>query len=148
MEKTKRTKRKNRKIRLTDEQKNALIGAYRKEKRTRISKRIQCVLLKEKGFTHRDIAGQLGTGIGTVSAWLSLYEERGLWGLRAWNYRGSAPRLDAKQLQELKERIRETPFSVAQEAVDYVRDTFQIEYHPRYMPRLLKKTAAPAKSRN
>lgn len=147
MERPKRTKEKSREIRLTSEKKHALIKADQNETRIQVSKRIQCILLKDKGWTHKEIAEHLGKGIGTVSGWIALYTKHGLTGLLAWNYRGKRRKLSEAQMEQIRNRAREAPFAIAQEAVDYVRETFHVGYHPKYMPRLLKKIVSPTKSR-
>ena len=145
-QKQKREKFKNRKIKLTAIEKNALIEAQKKEDKTQVLKRIQCILLKDKDWTHEAIAEHLGKGIGTISSWIELYETKKLAGLLSWKYSGRKGKLDAEQIKQIKKRIHETPFAVAQEAVDFIKEKFKVEYHVKYMPRLLKKITYPVKS--
>jgi len=145
-QKQKRTKLKNRKLALTANEKSALIKAQKGETKTQILKRIQSILLKDKGWTHKAIAEQLGKGIGTISSWLELYEKEKLVGLLSWKYGGKKGKLSDEQIKQIKKRIRENPFTVAQEAVDFIKEKFEIDYHSKYMPRLLKKIVYPGKS--
>jgi len=145
-QKQKRTKLKNRKLTLTSNEKSALIKAQKGETKTQILKRIQSILLKDKGWTHKAIAEQLGKGIGTISSWLELYEKEKLAGLLSWKYGGKKGKLSDDQIKQIKKRIHENPFTVAQEAVDFIKEKFEIDYHSKYMPRLLKKIVYPGKS--
>lgn len=145
-QKQKRSKAKNRKIKLTANEKSALIKAQKTEVRTQILKRIQSILLKDKGWSHKAIAEHLGKGIGTISGWIELYEKEKLAGLLSWKYGGKKRRLSDEQIKQIKKRIRETPFAVAQEAVDFIKEKFKVDYHVKYMPRLLKKITYPVKS--
>lgn len=146
MKKQKRSKVKNRKITLTPNEKSALTKAQKTETRTQVLKRIQSILLKDKDWTHKAIAEHLGKGLGTISSWIELYEKKKLTGLLSWKYGGKKGKLNAKQIKQVKKRIHETPFAVAQEAVDFIKEKFKVDYHPKYMPRLLKKIAYPVKS--
>jgi transposase len=141
-----RNKVKNRKISLTTNEKNALVKAQKSETKTQILKRIQSILLKDKGWTHKAIAEHLGKGLGTISGWLELYEKEKLAGLLSWQYGGKKGKLSDEQIKQVKKRIHETPFSIAQEAVDFIKKEFKIDYHAKYMPRLLKKITYPGKS--
>jgi len=145
-QKQKRTKLKNRKLTLTTNEKSALIKAQKGETKTQILKRIQSILLKDKGWTHKAIAEHLGKGIGTISSWLELYEKEKLAGLLSWKYGGKKGKLSDEQIKQIKKRIHEKPFTVAQEAVDFIKEKFEIDYHSKYMPRLLKKIVYPGKS--
>lgn len=145
-QKQKRNKVKNRKITLATNEKNALIKAQKSETKTQILKRIQSVLLKDKGWTHKAIAEHLGKGLGTISSWLELYEKEKLAGLLSWKYGGKKGKLSDEQIKQIKKRIHETPFNIAQEAVDFIKKEFKIDYHAKYMPRLLKKITYPGKS--
>ncbi len=142
-------KRKNaspRKITLTKEKRSELIAEEKKTKNPRVIERIHIILLKDKGWTHEGIAEHLGIGVGTVSAWVECYAEKGKSGILAWGYRGKKPRMSSEQMEIVRKRVKEKPFSIAQEAVDFIKNTFHIAYHPQYVPRLLKKIVFPTNS--
>lgn len=140
----KRTKK--RIIKLTAKQREKLIQSEKTEGRSQILKRIQSILLRDKGWTQQAIAEHLAVGRSVIGKWTETYLDTGLKGLFSWGYIGKKSKLTPQQIAKVKIRIREKPFATAQEAVDYVKDNFQIEYHPHYMPRLLKKIVYPTKS--
>lgn len=145
-QKQKRAKVKNRKIKLATNEKSALIKAQKSETKTQVLKRIQSILLKDKGWTHKAIAEHLGKGLGTISGWIELYEKKKIAGLLSWKYSGKKGKLNDMQIRKIKQRIHQAPFAIAQEAVDFIKEQFKVEYHAKYMPRLLKKIASPVKS--
>ncbi len=144
--KAKRKVSKRREINLTKKQKELLMLAEKKTSSPQILKRIQCIFLKDKGWTHRAIAEHLNKGVSTVSNWIKIYKEEGLKQLVFWGYAGKRSKLSPEQIKELKQRINESPFDVAQEAADFIKEKFGIDYNVKYLPRLLKKTNCLTKS--
>ena len=145
-QKVKRKVSKRREIKLTEKQKKLLMLAERKSLNPQVLKRIQCILLKSKGWTHQDVAEHLGKGISTVSNWIKIYQKEGLKQLVSWGYKGKQSKLSPEQMEELKQRINESPFNIAQEAADFIKEKFDIDYNVKYLPRLLKKTDCPTKN--
>ena len=145
-QKIKRKVSKKREIKLAKKQKEALILAEKQTRSPQILKRIQCILLKDKGWTHRDVAEHLNKGVSTISNWIKIYKEEGLKQLVFWGYKGKQLKLSPEQINQLKQRANESPFSVAQEAADFIKEKFDLDYNVKYLPRLLKKTDCPTKS--
>lgn len=135
-----------REIKLTKKQKDKLLKIEKKITNAKILKKIQSILLKDKDWTHADIAKHLNKSVSSVSGWIKIYKEQGLKQLISWNYQGKASKLSQKQLNKLKARAKEEPFDIAQEALDYIEKEFDIKYNVKYMPRLLKKTNCHIKS--
>ena len=123
-----------------------LVSAEKKVLNPQVLKRIQCVLLKDKGWTHRDIAKHLNRGLSTISNWIKIYKEEGLEQLVFWGYKGKQSKLSPEQIKELKQRINKNPFNVAQEAADFIKEKFDLDYNVKYLPRLLKKMDYPTKN--
>lgn len=142
----KNKRNKKRVIKLTPEQRKELIQAEKSECKPQILKRIQGILLRDKNWTQQAIAEHLGTGRAVVGKWTEIYLDEGLEKLLFWGYSGKKRKLTEDQIKQIKERVREKPFTIAQEAVDYIKDNFQIKYNSKYMPRLLKKTIYPIKN--
>lgn len=145
-QKIKRKVSKRREINLTKKQMESLMLAEKQALNPRVLKRIQCILLKDKGWTHRAVAEHLNKGFSTVSSWVKIYKEDGLKQLVSWRYAGKKPKLSLEQIIELKQRINENPFDVAQEAADFIKEKFDVDYNVKYLPRLLKKTNCLTKS--
>jgi transposase len=145
-QKIKRKVSKRREIKLTKKQKEALILAEKQAPNPQVLKRIQCILLKDKGWTHRDVAEHLNKGFSTVSDYVKIYKKGGLKQLVFWGYVGKKPKLSSEQIIELKQKINESHFNVAQEAADFIKEKFDVDYNVKYLPRLLKKTDCLTKS--
>lgn len=137
---------KKREIKLTKKQKKLLMLAEKQVPNPQVLRRIQCILLKDKGWTHRAVAEHLNKGFSTVSDWVKIYKEKGLEQLISWKYAGKKSKLSLEQITELKQRINENPFNVAQEAADFIKEKFNVDYNVKYLPRLLKKTDCLTKS--
>lgn len=133
-------------IKLTKKQKTELLRAEKKITKPQVLKKIQCVQLKAKGWTHKEAAEHLNVGISTVSTWIKTYKEQGVKQLTTWNYSGKPSKLSEGHIRQLKARVKDEPFDVAQEALDYIKAEFNIKYNVRYLPRLLKKTNCHTKS--
>jgi len=136
----------NRIIKLTSRQRKKLVEAEKEESKPQLLKRIQSILLKDRGWTHQEIADHLGVGVSVIGHWVEIYLSGGLSQLLHWGYCGKKSRLTLEQIGEIKAEIRKKPFAIAQEAVDFIKEKFKIDYNVRYMPRLLKKTLYPAKN--
>lgn len=145
-QKIKRKVSKRREINLTKKQKKLLMLAEKQVPNPQVLKRIQCILLKDKGWTHRAVAEHLNKGFSTVSDWIKIYKEEGLKRLVSWKYNGKKSRLSPEQITELKQMINKNPFNVAQEAADFIKEKFNVDYNVKYLPRLLKKTDCLIKS--
>lgn len=135
-----------REIELTKKQKGELLKIEKEITNSKILKRIQSIKLKDKDWTHAEIAEHLNNSISAVSNWIKIYKEQGLEQLISWNYQGKSSKLSPKQIEQLKTRVKKEAFNVAQEALDYIRKEFDIEYNVKYLPRLLKKTNCHTKS--
>lgn len=144
--KIKRKVSKKREIKLAKKQKKLLMLAEKQVPNPQVLKRIQCILLKDKGWTHRAVAEHLNKGFSTVSDWIKIYKEEGLEQLVSWKYAGKKPKLSSEQIKDLKQRINESPFNAAQEAADFIKEKFDVDYNVKYLPRLLKKTDYHTKS--
>jgi transposase len=123
-------------IHLTPAQRKELIEAEKTIEQSRILKKIQSILLKDEGWTHKKTAEHLGVGTSVIGNWITDYLDQKLPVFLSWKYRGTRGRLTQAQMQEIKTHIHEKPFALAQEGVDYIKENFQITYHPHYLPRL------------
>ncbi len=76
-QKIKRKVSKRREIKLAKKQKEALMLAEKQAPNPQILKRMQCILLKDRGWTHRAVAEHLNKGLSTVSDWVKIYKKDG-----------------------------------------------------------------------
>lgn len=82
---------------------------FRKEKNCRIATRIRAVYLGLMGKTAPEIATLLGYSRRTIQKWIRHYNQKGLQGLRDNAGRGTRCKLNADQLQWLRQRIEAGP---------------------------------------
>jgi len=130
---------KHTKIKLTKKQEKQLNNAEKEAKNTQILKRIQCVKLKDMGWTNLKIAKFLNVCNDTITDWLKAYSKKGIDGILAWGYKGRQSFLTDEQLEKIRQRNDEKPFSNASEAVDYIEEQFGVRYNLSWVQKLLKK---------
>ena len=76
----------------------------------------------------------------TITDWLKAYSKKGIDGILAWGYKGRQSFLTDEQLEKIRQRNDEKPFSNASEAVDYIEEQFGVRYNLSWVQKLLKKT--------
>lgn len=86
-----------------------LEGLAAREGQTRRFLRLRAVLLAATGRTAAEIAHALGAGQRTIQNWVGRYNAEGLAGLDDRPGRGRPCKLDADQLDRLRERIEAGP---------------------------------------
>src|SRR5579872_505983 len=111
---------------LTDDQRAHLLQRYKTEKNVRLRDRLQCVLLKADGRTHREVAAILHTREHTLNDWLDRYALGGREGLCAWETGGSEAWLSHAQLERLKAEADTHAFQSAQQACAWVEEQFGV----------------------
>ncbi len=84
----------NRKLRLTAEQKQQLNNTEKEVNHTHLLKRIQCIKLKDMGWTNIKICEFLNVCNRTIAEWINDFQEQGLVGLLSWDYEGRASLLN------------------------------------------------------
>lgn len=82
---------------------------FRKEKDSRISTRIRAVYLGLMGKTAPQIAKLLGYSRRRIQEWIYAYNQKGIEGLQDSPGRGTGCKLNADQLQWLRQRIEQGP---------------------------------------
>lgn len=127
------------KIKLIKEQKKELKKSEKCNDNIHLLKRIQCVNLKDMGWTNIKIAAFLNVCNDTVGEWLKAYSNNGIDGLLRWGYEGRPSKLTQAQLEQIGKRNADNPFDNASEAVEYIKIEFGIEYNLSWVQKLLKK---------
>ena len=82
---------------------------FRKEKDSRLATRIRAVYLALMGKTAPEIATLLGYSRRRIQDWIYAYNQKGLEGLQDSPGRGTGCKLNADQVQWLRQRIDEGP---------------------------------------
>lgn len=102
---------------------------FRKEKNARLATRIRAVYLALMGKSAPDIAALLGYRRRTIQNWVYAYNQRGLEGLQETSGRGRRGKLNADQLQWLRQRLEEGPPSESGLSVFHGKDIQRLIHH-------------------
>jgi transposase len=124
---------------LTDEEREQISQRYKSEKNPRFRERLQCLLLKERGFTNIEVAQMLLVVPETVTDWLNLYQGGGLDALCHLETGGSDAFLTPEQLALLQAELDKNVFQTAKQVCAWVEQQFDILYSQRGMRDLLKR---------
>jgi len=118
----------------------------RREKDSRLAVRIRAVFLALDGQDAVGIAETLGYSRRTVQNWIRSYNRKGLEGLGDEDGRGIKARLNADQLQWLRQRIDDGPTKEdgicvfhASDIRRIIENQFSINYSLRQVQRLLRR---------
>ena len=119
---------------------------FRKEKNALLSTRIRAVYLALLGKSAPEIAALLGYRRRTIQNWVYAYNKKGLDGLSDACGRGQRCKLNADQLQWLRQRLDEGPppksgLSVfhGKDIQQLIEDRFGVTYHLHSIYKLLKR---------
>jgi transposase len=120
--------------------------SFRKEKDARLAIRIRAVYLALMGKSAPEIAVLLGYRRRTIQTWVYAYNKHGLKGLQDTSGRGQRCRLNADQLQWLRQRLEEGPSSESGLSVFHGKDIqrlieqqFGVTYHLHSIYKLLHR---------
>jgi transposase len=116
-----------------------LIARYKAQTKARFAARLHCLLLKDEGYSHQEIAQILHVNPNTITVWLRLFHEGGLERLCQMHIKGRTARLSPQQLAALEEELARQPFSSAKEVAAWVKEQLGIAYSERGMQALLKR---------
>lgn len=105
----------------------------------KVYKRIQTFKLIHKKWKYSAIAEFLSINIATISEWIKIYRSGGIDTLITLNYKGGIPKLNKKQLAELKKEAKKGNFKVAKEVQHYIKTEFNIKYNLSHVQLLSKK---------
>lgn len=111
------------------------------EKTLKIWRRLKCLDLKEKGFSHNQIAEILDIRRETISLWLKQYREEGLDGLCFFKYEGRRTSKLAFYKQEIQEHIQKENVSTVAELQHWLEGTFDLSVEQSWLSRWLKKNS-------
>lgn len=119
---------------------------FRKEKNALLSSRLRAVYLALMGKSAPEIAALLGYRRRTIQNWVYAYNKCGLEGLRDTPGRGSRCKLNAEQLQWLRQRLEEGPppesgLSVfhGKDIQQLIEQQFGVTYHLHSIYKLLHR---------
>lgn len=110
-------------------------------------RRLQAITLFERGFAPVDIAQKFRVDRRSVRRWKSSYLKKGVNGIKAKPATGRPSRLKARDKVKLERELLRgavhagysTDLWTCPRVTDLIRKKFRIRYHPRYVPRLLRR---------
>jgi len=91
------------KILLSEAEKKELEERRRNQSSGKILRRLMSIDMKNKGMSHKDIAGYCGVCIDTLTDWFYLFNQGGFEALCSLNYEGRR----VSKLEKYKEAIKE-----------------------------------------
>jgi transposase len=103
---------------------------------------MNALLLLDGGWAAERVVAALFIDAETVREHRRLYETSGIAGLERLNYEGNDPALSEAQLDALKAEFDAHLYHLymtSKEACDFVRRTFEVNYTPNAMTKLLKR---------
>ncbi len=100
---------------------------------------MNALLLLDDGWAAERVADVLFIDAETVRGHRRLYETAGVAGLERLNYEGSDPALSEAQLDALKTELDAHLYMRSKEVCEFVQRTFEVEYTPNAMTKLLKR---------
>lgn len=77
---------------------------------SKVSLKLQCLRLKDKGWKQEELADFLDVSIASITNWLKRYRNGGISTLLQWDYKGNVSILSLKEVEELQKRNKEKPF--------------------------------------
>ena len=127
------------KFKLSKQERIKLNKLVKQEKRTKISRRLQFLKLKDKSKTHTEIADIIGVCADTLTDWLNIYSNNGLDGLCQLNYDGRRKTKIDDHIDEIKRDVKKKTISTITELQDLLNDKYHIEIEESWLFRLAKK---------
>ncbi|MGC9356375.1 MAG: helix-turn-helix domain-containing protein [Anaerolineae bacterium] len=151
MQHSNNTRRSGRPLRITwNEDEAHLKQRYEHERHPDRRLRLRVFLLIRQGHTLREISEELGVGYRTIQQWVAWYRTGGIDEvlLRLPGYRapGTSSRLSSRQLEHLRKRASRGDWESVNDVVDWVSQTWDIEYTYQGMYALLRREAIPVPS--
>lgn len=128
-------------IELTEAQREELEDGYRTGQTHSFRQRCQTVLLKSDGRTSNEVVGILGGCEMTVNNWLNRYLEEGIEGLRTRSGRGRKSILQAEDLEQVKEAVKQSRQKISVARAE-LQESLGKEFSHSSLKRYLKKTLA------
>ena len=107
---------------------------------TKIYKRIQAFKLIHKNWRYSAIAEFLDITKDTMTDWVNLYKREGMQGLLNLHYKGGQPRLNKRQIEDIKEKAAQGSFTFAKDVQHYIEKNFGIKYNLKHVQLLFKKS--------
>lgn len=126
-------------IKLTQSERLKLEKLHKQEHERRFADRIKTVLLLDKGWSYFKIAETLLLDDQTVRNYEKRFLEYGVDGLLSDNHKGGFSKLTPEQEVELKEHITAHHYHDSKALIEYIKNTYGVEYSTTGMVDLLHR---------
>ena len=124
---------------LTEQQVLELKLAHRQTREKRLADRIKAVLMLNSGFTYAQVTKALLLDEVTLRRQVRKFQNQGITGLLELHYTRGQTALTLTQETELKEYLRDNTKRTAKEVVDYVYQTYRVEFSVIGITKLLHR---------
>lgn len=129
------------KIKLSNKDAVELKRLLRETESSKALKRYQCIHFKEQGFKNMDIAMLLCVHIDTITDWLKVFLEKGLKGLREFDYEGRRVSVLDNYKQEIKSHVDKNIVSSVKELQGHIKKTHDVVVEHSWLFRYCKKNS-------
>ena len=124
---------------LSPEDRTHLLLMMRRQTPSPVHRRMNALLLLDDGLSAEQIARVLFIDPETVREHLHLYRSAGVTGIERLRYEGAEPALNAEQLAALGVELDSRLYMTAKAVCAFVRRTFNVDYTPHAMAKVLKR---------
>lgn len=110
-------------------------------------RRMRAARLFDQGWRQIEVARHVDVSAQSVGRWYAVWQTQGTDGLKKAGRAGRKPRLDAEQLEQIEDALREgpqalgydTPLWTAARVADLIERRTSVRYHPDHIYRLLQQ---------
>ena len=120
-------------------QRKKLKRLHRTEHDRRLADRIKTILLLDEGWTYAKIAEVLLLDDQTIRNYEKNFSQEGISGLLRISYKGGESRLNADQEVALKDHIVNNTYSSSATIIEYIKQTYGIEFSGSGMVHFLER---------
>ncbi len=127
------------KEKLAYNQRKKLKRLHRSEHNRRLADRIKTILLLDEGWTYAKIAEALLLDDQTIRNYEKIFSNQGTSGLLNTDYKGGLANLSVEQEVALKDHIVNNTYSSSATIIEYVKQTYDIEFSGSGMVHFLER---------
>ena len=124
---------------LSPEDRAHLLRMMRCQTPSPVHRRMNTLLLLDDGWAAERVAEVLFIDVETVREHRRLYQASGITGVERLKYQGAEPSLNPEQLKALGTELDARLYTTAKAVCAFVERTFNVEYTPHALAKLLKR---------
>lgn len=127
------------KIKLTNAELKKFEKLKKQEKNKRIFRRLQCLILSHQNKEYKEIADITGVCVDTVTDWIKLYLDKGIFGLCKLDFKDKRQSKIDNYVDKIKDDIKNNTISTLSELQDWIKSHYAIEMETSWLFRCCKK---------